>query len=125
MNIYALVNGLNAICSLSIAIILLFNRKTQKRIQVIGAAFYFLVFLWAFLYFVWGIQSSLEKSLFWLRALEYPICFIHIAYFQFSLTFAGQEKKYSRHIIAGYALGVLFVLMNYFKLFYDYSYIRN
>jgi len=61
----------------------------------------------------------------WLQYLEYPICFIHMAYFHFILSFSDNVRKYRKLLIFGYLFSVLLVLINSQNGFFDSSYLRN
>lgn len=124
MNVYALVNGLNALCSLVVALILLINRPI-KEFQLTYAAFSLLLFAWAFAYFVWGFQTEREAGLFWLKALELPVAFIHTLFLHFALSFSGRLRQHRVALISSYLFSCLLVVIHLSGLMYDVEYVRN
>ena len=124
MNYYAVIQGINSVCALTITLIIFFN-KSRKPIQIAYGVFSLLLFLWAFFYFNWGFQINKEKSLFWMRLVEFPICFIHTAYFHFMLIFSNSLEKYKKYLYASYAISIIAFFINCFNGFFDLSYIRN
>src|SRR3989338_567279 len=124
MNYYAIVNGINSICALVIAVIIFFHR-TRKAVHLTYAFFYLLIFFWAFFYFIWGIQTELHKAMPWLQALLYPVSYVHVAYLHFALLFSETIKKYRKWLVGSYALSTVFALVNGRYGWFDMSYIRN
>jgi signal transduction histidine kinase len=124
LNIYEVVNGINAALSLSIAVIIFF-RKGNKPLHLTYAFFSLLLFSWTFSYLLWGLQSDLHNSLIWLQILEFPVCFIHTAYYHFSLIFTDKVKINKTNLILAYASSVFFFFINTKNGFFDLTYIRN
>ena len=124
MNYYAIVNGINALCALAIAVIIAL-RKAKRAAPVAYAYFYLLLFAWASMYFMWGIQTDRSSSLYWLRLLEFPVCYIHVAFFHFCLAFSNNLKSHKRTLYGGYLLSTFFVFVNFRNGFFELNYIRD
>jgi len=124
MNYYAIINGINSLLSFGIAVVIFLN-KSRKPATVTFGLFAFLVFLWTFFYFMWGLQTELPKSLVWFQLLEYPVCFIHMAYFHFALAFSNNVSKYKKSLLLGYLISVVLAVINSQNGFFDLTYIRN
>lgn len=124
LNIYAIMNGINSICGLLIAAIILFKRG-QKPVQITYGLFSLLLFFWASFYFMWGVQTSKQSALFWLYLLEFPVCFIHSAYFHFTLVFCDKTKQYKKLLAVSYVLSAILALIHSQTGFYDLSHVRN
>lgn len=123
MNLYAIANGLNSICALTIALII-FLSESRKPVQLTYAFFSLLLASWSFLYLIWGFQTTREGSALWLNLLEFPICFIHMAFFHFCLALTNTVKRYSKLLILGYGLSLFLLFLNYRHAFYDFDYVR-
>lgn len=123
MNYYAVFNGINAVLSLTIASII-FLGKSRKPIQLTYAFFSLLLFFWAFFYFMWGIQTRKDEALFWLKCLIYSICFIHTAYFHFTLIVTDKIRQARLLLITAYVSSFGLCLLNYFDLLYSTEIIR-
>lgn len=74
---------------------------------------------------MWGLQSIDQSAFFWLKALEYPVCFIHTMFFHFVLVFTGKTRKYRGVLATCYALSSVFALALYHDLCFDLAHIRN
>ena len=123
-NVYALIHLVNALCGLTIAIIIFFKRG-RKPVQVTYGFFSLLLFFYAFFYFLWGIQTNLESSLFWIQMLMYPACIIHAFYFHFTLVICNVVNRFKKILLCGYASSVIFFIINFFNGLFDLNYIRN
>ncbi len=124
MNFYIVTNAINALCALTIALII-FLKRGRKPIQITYALFCLLITMWAFSYFIWNIQTNRQESFQWLQNLEYPVCFIHTAFFHFTLIFCNKVNKYKKILLLGYVSSVLLATINAFNGFFDFSYVRN
>ena len=124
MNGYAIVNGINSIISLSIAVVI-FAKKSRKPIQLTYGLFSLLLFFWAFFYFIWGFQTQLANAMYWFHLLMTPVCIIHIAYLHFILIYTNNSHNYRKSLIIGYLSSLVFILLNFSDKLYDLSDIQN
>jgi len=111
MNIYVAVQLLNAIVALVIFCFVAFykQKKTSHYIFMV----WLLVFLgWTVNYVLWGIQTGLHNTMFFMKALMFPTCFIHITHFHFVLEFTQQTKKSRKSLFTGYILAIIFFFQN-------------
>jgi len=124
MNYYAIINGINSLCALTVVIIIIL-RRPRKPVHLTYAFFYFLMFLWASTYYIWGIQKDFKSSMFWIQLLAYPVCFIHVSYLHFVLQFSENLHRYKKYLNLGYALSIFFAIINANNGFFNMSYVRD
>ena len=123
-NVYAYIQGINAIASMIVASII-FSNKRQNPIHLSYVFFYIVLFLFTFPYFLWGIETDKDRSLFLLKLLMYPICFIHVVYLHYVLILTDRIREHKSWLIFGYLSSLSFAWMVYVPIFYNLNHVRS
>jgi len=111
MNVYAAVNGLNALGAALIAFAILLSRIKQP-VHLAFAGVSLIVALWTGANFLWSLQTTPAASLFWIQMSIYPVCLAHAVTFHFALLFTQTLARHRRALWTGYASGLVLLLIN-------------
>ena len=111
MNVYAAVNGLNALGAALLAFAILLGRITQP-VHLAFAGVSLIVALWTGTNFIWSLQTTPAASLFWIQMSIYPVCVAHAVTFHFALLFTQTLARHRRALWTGYAAGLVLLLIN-------------
>ncbi len=124
MNVYAAIQGVNALLTLIIGLAIVFT-KARKPVHLTYIFWAITIFLWTAFYFLWGLQTDKASALFYIQLLNYPACFIHSAYFHFALVFSDNVGKHKKSLVASYLISFILFLINANNGFMDVSNVRS
>lgn len=124
MNIFALIQGVNAALSGAIlTVVLLKKQRTTLDWPYIGWIGCF--FLWTATYSIWGFVTDKTLSLAYLHRLLDFTAFIHVTFFHFTLVFSNTYHRHKLPLFLGYGISVFLIAANWAGLMIDTTHVTK
>ncbi|MBI2094180.1 MAG: hypothetical protein HYT88_05585 [Candidatus Omnitrophica bacterium] len=116
--LYAATFLVNALFAFILAFVIL-ARRTRNPIHLAYAFLLLFVSWWAAASLIAIHQTQAEAVLWWVQFLLYPACFVPTVMLHFALVFFNSRDAYRKHLVVGYILSALLVVLNANQVFLE------